>query len=308
MTINDINKLGERVLINYPLNKTYKVLKVLESMDWMNIRDNNLRENEGFYSRLLDIIDQKITDGYFKELKKNDNKKNYLLLRILRIRTSISQYRLLSLRSNIENNISQQGENTINDFEKSMQDKVDNVMQEIEPHLITIVLTLMGVFSVIITIIMSVVITSSSWLNNSNGASAVVAFIVPNLVVVSSMSVLLGIVFCNKHYITIIHDTYNSTEKKAKRFLICTVCFIFATFIVIVSLSLYEVKSSGKQHLRYILSQGMYKCIEVLNDETNEKERVIEFEVNKTNYILPYDESYFHDGKLYFCAEHNKLE
>ena len=238
MLIKNINIIGEGAFYNYSSNKTIEVLSVLENVDWSNITDKNLEENSGFYAKLLDIVDDKLTNNSFPELFEDVERKSHLLLKVLRIRISISQYRLIFLRDDVEKKViervnvanelfektkvnlnsvvadaqdsihlmSTNAEDRINNhlltseesFGEKLSKKVETVFDRIEPQLITTVLTLMGVFSAVITIIMSVVITSSSWLNNANGASAIIAFIVPNLVVVFSIVVLLEMVFSRK--------------------------------------------------------------------------------------------------------------
>lgn len=334
MTISDLNLLGEKVLIDSSLDQTLDVLDTIETLDWTDIRDQNLKENTSFYSRFLDIIDNKIINNNFPELEGDETQRSHLLLRVLRIRTSISQYRLLDLRDDVtrvaqesQDNITKsviEAQKTISNhlskraknFEKTVSKRTQGAIQKIEPQLMTTVLTVMGVFSAIITIIMSVVITSSSWLNNANGASAVIAFIVPNLVVVSSIAILLGIIFSRKKEATVVipamdWDASRSVEneiKRSKRIFKGTICLIIFFTTVIVGFSLYEMKSSDEPHTRYVLSQGMYKCVEIQNSETNENELMIEFKINQKNYLVQYDKNYFHDGNLYFCEEHKVLE
>lgn len=355
MLLTDINAIGENAFYEFSLIETMEVIETLEKVVWSNTKDKNLQENSGFYSNLLDIVDDKITNNAFDTLSEDAEARNRLLLRILRVRTNISQYRLSFLLENVEEQInfqikestlhfeetknkvesiandtqnkiheaSIQTEKKINEniaekektFDQKLEHKIESTTSKIEPHLITTVLTLMGVFSAIITIIMSVVITSSSWLNNAGGASAVIAFIVPNLVVIS-MAVLLNIVFYRKKSDIIIISDNNwdrdSFIEKALKKLRGSRIFIYAlitVFIIfLISFSLYEIKNSEEPHVRYVLSQGMYKCEKIQNSSSEDSTLMIEFEINGKNYIVSYDEKYFHDGNLYFCEEHQMLE
>ena len=98
------------------------------------------------------------------------------------------------------------------------------------------------------------------------------------------------------------------TCEKIKRTLKCTIGFIVIFTVILVAFSLYEIKRTDEAHIRYILSPGMYECSEVVNTETEETETIIKFELNERSYAIPYKDSYFHDGKLYFCEEHQQLE
>ena len=356
MLLTDINSIGENAFYEFSLIETMEVIETLEKVVWSNTKDKNLQENSGFYSNLLDIVDDKIANNAFDTLSKDAEARNRLLLRILRVRTNISQYRLSFLLEDVEGQInfqikestlhfeetknkvesiandtqnkiheaSIQSEKKINEsiaekektFDQKLENKIESTTNKIEPQLITTVLTLMGVFSAIITIIMSVVITSSSWLNNASSSSAVIAFVVPNLVVVLSMAVLLNIVFYRKKSdVIIISDNdwdRDSFIEKALKKLRGSRIFIYALITVFtiffISFSLYEIKNSEEPHIRYVLTQGMYKCVEIPDPNSEKSVRMIEFEVNEKNYSFSYDEEYFHDGKLYFCEEHQRLE
>lgn len=337
MTIEEINSLGEREFIDFTLDQTYEVLRVIEKLDWSKISDNNLKENGNFYSKLLDIVDEKVVCDFFPEIATDDAQKGHLLLKVLSIRTCISQYKILYLKDEVEleilgevdkvsvavkdANLKMAGmkkylSKVEKNFTKTIDEKAQQALDKIEPTLMTTVLTLMGIFTAIITIIMSVVITSNSWLNNASGASAVLAFIVPNLVVVSSIVVLLTIVFSRKKERVVVipeqdwesSKTVSNILKKSKRNLKFTISIILAFAIVLVAFSVYEITKSDETHMRYVLSPGMYQCSEVVNAETEEIEKIIEFELNQKHYTIPYRDGYFHDGNLYFCEEHQMLE
>lgn len=217
---------------------------------------------------------------------------------------------------NANTNIKEELRNQANSFETNLQAKTSDVIGRIEPQLMTTILTLMGVFSAIITIVMSVVITSSSWLNNADGASAVIAFIIPNFVAIAAIVILLGIVFNRRreNVIVIPSENWEAPQviekklKKQKRLFYCTIVFIILWAIILVGVALYEIDTSQEPHTRYVLSQGMYECTETQDEKTNEVSLVIKFEINGKDYIIPYQQNYFHDGKLYFCEEHNQLE
>ena len=356
MNIKDINNINEFDFDDYSLEETEKVLRVMEEANWSNLADKNLEENSGFCTRLLDIVDRRVSNNTFSELVDNPEGKSHLLLRVLRIRTSISQYRLMVLRDEVQQEVRQQAEianqqfkttranidNIVTDTQKNLQKMSEDTVQKInkhltesenrfeqklskgirkatnkiEPQLMTTVLTLMGVFSAVITIIMSIVITSSSWLNNANSASAVIAFIVPNLVAVFSIVVLLGVVFSRKDAEIVVissngwdqENTANNALKKLKRLRVAVFSVIFVFAVVLMFVSVYEINNSSEPHSRYVLSPGMYECKEIQEDNAELPVFVIAFEINEKAHVFPYKEEYFHDDKLYFCEEHQQLE
>ena len=356
MVIKDINSIGERGFYGYSLDDTIAVLDVLETQDWTNNHNKALVENSSYSTRLLDIVDDRIRKNDFVELIDNAEERNHVLLQVLRIRTSISQYRLLCLRSDVEQAVLKQvnsaneqfakTEKSIKDtvssaradiqkasdsvissinqylfnseeqFESAIDEKIKDKTDHIESQLITTVLTLMGVFSAIITIIMSVVITSSSWLNNANGASAVIAFIVPNLVVAFSVVLLLGVIFSRRggKYIVISGNNWNHESMASKalhsvrRTQIATIVLIVIFTAVAITFALFQMKLNDEPHTRFILSEDMYECVEVEEEGLEEPILEIEFDFNGKNYRFQYDENYFHDGSIYFCEEHERLE
>ena len=181
--------------------------------------------------------------------------------------------------------------------------------------MITTVLTLMGVFSAIITIVMSVVVTSTSWLNNANAASAVIAFIVPSIVVVFSMSILLSIVFTKRKSepVIIVRDSASRASvadhalKMTKRIRKIMLCVIIVFTTVLLSLAVYELVKSGSPHTRHVLTHGRYEVV-VSTTEGQEQPSVIRFEFDGKEYCFQYDEKLIHNGELYFCTDCQKLE
>ena len=86
-------------------------------------------------------------------------------------------------------------------------------MSQLEHNTLSHVLSLMGVFSAVITLIMSVVLTSTAWLNNANGASALIAFVVPNMVALLSVSVLLSFIYLYTRKNNVMEDFVDPIRK-----------------------------------------------------------------------------------------------
>lgn len=186
-------------------------------------------------------------------------------------------------------------EQTVVDFQK----KVD----ETEHTMLTHVLTLMGVFTAVITIIMSLVITSGAWINSADAATALVAVAVPNLVAVFVVVVLLSLVFLYHKGITKGVD-----EPKGVR------VFFGSTFAVVVILSVVmawfaiTTHSNKAVRVQHIISPSEYSITEEVDCETGKKVIYYEFMFDGAKYQFLYDEQYSHDGNLYFCEETETLE
>lgn len=337
LTFEELVKIDPSELQKYSYDDTCRVLKTLETIDY-NEESINIIENKGILIHFLNILSGRAycNKGYtpFKELLENDIKKKDFILWILIVKDKMNVAfsstvdSIEEIRGDIEENIKKADELNKNTDEKIKKqgDKIkeyDNKIKEyddkiysLESRLISNVLTIMGVFSAIITIIMSVVATSSSWLKDAQNASAILAFVIPSAVVVLSMSILLGFVFYQKEKSNVIKtitdfDTNEQTKKilkKSKFFFYLTIIFaVVAIGFSIVYSSINLSKTSV--HSRYIISQGIYVIKEVQNDENPEnKSIIIEFEFNQKNYVFPYDESLIHGGKIFFCEEHNMLE
>ena len=327
MTIKELNLTGETEIWTFSIYKTKEALDLLKNLYWLNIEDSNLKENHAFYEMLLNVVDYRLSHDDYEEIKDDNIQKNHLYFCVVHLRSNIAQYRLIIQQKDVENNVKKFSNDAIfninkhintryKNFEKSVDGKVDQAVKKIEPQLISTILTLMGVFTAIIAIVISVIVTSSSWLNNANGASAIIAFVVPSLVAVTSMSVLLFIVFSKKQEKIIVipgqdWDAPNIVTKSVKRSKIYTWISILALVLCLIGIlwiSIREAKNSVEPHVRYIIKEDMYKIVTYKSEESDKLEIKIEFDFDGENLNIPYDEKYFHDGNLYYCAEHNRLE
>ena len=52
----------------------------------------------------------------------------------------------------------------------------------------------------------------------------------------------------------------------------------------------------------------MYSIVTHKSEESDSCETKIEFEFDGKSFSILYDEKYFHDGNLYYCSDHNRLE
>lgn len=154
------------------------------------------------------------------------------------------------------------------------------------------VLTLMGVFATIITVILSVVSSATSWLNNADGASAVVAFVVPTLVTVTTVVILLGIVL--------------DENKTAKICMIIAAAILFLLAVHHIATNVCQYK--GTTHTRYVISSDMYQIVPG-EDSADAENRKVFVTFENVPYEFDWKDEYFHENdNLYFCEQHRILE
>ncbi len=200
--------------------------------------------------------------------------------------------------------------NTENDISKKIEEEKKEV-SSLERNTLSHVLSLMGIFSAVIVIIMSVILTATSWLNNADGASAIVAFTVPNLVALLSVFVLLSLIYLYTHKDSSVGENSNKRTKIKSIFAIVVITIILVisiTLSIVLVKSINKVKEENIPHKQYVISLTDYKIIEIENSE-KVKEKFFEVFLDDERYEFKYDEKYIHDGdRLYFCKEHNTLE
>ena len=179
-------------------------------------------------------------------------------------------------------------------------------LKNMEHDMLTHVLTLMGVFSAVITMVMSVIMTSTAWLNNADGASAILAFIIPSAVAVLSVIVLLLLVFLYQN------STTGSVDHPIKsRFTIISLVALLIICLILTGCLIYVARTYTQKcepdHTHTILTQNDSTVgTETLPDGSTKY--YFEFTLDGSNYKLDYDAVYIHNGNLYFCQEHKVLE
>lgn len=341
MTTIQLKKLKENELKKFSYHKTKEVVDALENLNLHDIISGFAAHEEiEKYISFAATINNRVDNNEFSylNLKINHKEKITLQNRLLNILANLRhlynfvrlsgrddefkqvvislqelQLEFAKLQSDYnqkKNNV----DNIIGNYEKKIKDS--------ERNLTSHVLSIMGVFSAIITIILSVIITSSSWLNNANGASAILAFVVPNLVTLLAVFVLLSLIFFYLH-----RDTSESGEKcaqqKRSRAFTLTIAGILISVIMCCWLCLSSITQSP-DHVRYIIPSEQYKIVDYSTDSSNETDcthetdcdchiagsntSYFEFIFNGIPFKFEYNESLLHDGNLYFCTEHNTLE
>lgn len=165
-------------------------------------------------------------------------------------------------------------------------------------------ISVMGIFTSIIVIIMSLVITSSSWLNNASGASAIVAFIVP-----SCVSIL--VVCALTYFLNLL------TREKSEKIIPWIVIGVITFLIGCTAIWIF----SGKEalpHNRLVFEVDKYASIDP-NDATGE--RIINIHFTETVMMSDGEhdvevvidnqkesDCLIHNGLIYYCTTHNRFE
>lgn len=328
----DLNKLKENDLKKFSYADTKNVISELEKIRLPSLDGIDAIERVETYYSFASIIKNKVDNREFTELNqasKADIKALHMTLDLLlsvfkfsldgnKLRKQMAGIgvQVKGINKQIED-IDKQVKGTESDYnakKKELEEKVNSVKTDVkdfqkrvddsEHTMLTHVLTLMGVFTAVITIIMSVVITSSSWLNNADSASEFFALAVPNLVTILAVIVLVGLVFIYQNSFL----PKESRSKGAKWFFPA----LFILVLIVTSLVGWSAISYSQPckaaQVHYVISPSEYTITECINDETGEKERFCIFVFDGVSYKFLYDEQYIHSGNLYFCKDHQALE
>lgn len=325
----DLLKLKEQELRKFSYADTKAIVVALEGAKVSDLETIDGLERIETYLSFVKIITNRIENDEFEELcgeEQNvrsdrellNQRLSYLQLNFKLILEMLSLRKRVTERdqkydsdiSKIQNDL----EKTIvdytekkNEIESNLKDQVHSLQHQLdnsEHSMLTHVLTLMGVFSAVVTIIMSIVVTSSSWLNGADSSSAIVAFSIPNLVSVLAVIVLMTMVFVYHNAI----NGFSSFEKKS------ALIFFGATFFVVLSLSVVigmssisHTNATKASHICYVISPSEYVIVGDSSD-SDEGLRYIEFWKDSQKYSFSYGEEYIHDEGLFFCVEHCTLE
>lgn len=314
----DLSKVKQRDIVHCEYIKAKEIVEALEQIKPFKYKSiEAVEELEGYLSNAL-IIKIRILNGDFKS-DCNEKEKNNLIEKldyIIDHFNSALEINITLINQSaqvtewIEDAKTQLGEQKteIERKAKLVQEQIDNSEHTILSH----VLTLMGIFSAIITIILSVIITSSSWINNADKSDAVVAFVVPNAVALLAVTLLLSLIFVHNHRNRIENKTIKQRIWDViKSIVLHSIIIVIILGTLISAICLSFVKDASKSHTSYILSQGEYVIVEGASDSadgTDDSNLYFEFDFEDKHYSIEYDEDLLHNGNLYFCAEHEILE
>ncbi len=333
----NIRTLKETDLKKYSFAKTLEVIEALEkivieesSKVFISQTDDitDLEVFEDYYSKVVLVRNRiKLEEFQDKPKKGWPSQKENLLSRLLnimitfqRIRDSIilsfevlhteeEISRLKKLQEDLFADYNEKKLEIEDTVKKNLQEVDDKlkIMQQAENKTVSHVLSLMGIFTAVITIILSVVVTSSSWLNNASGASAILAFVIPNMVTLIAVISIILLVFM---YQKIFYPTVLSVgEKEKKAPIILSVILLIIILFIAIFMSVLAYRTTRiEPHLRHVIGKTEYVVNERKDSNTEEVCKYIEFVFEGQSYEFIYDESYFHDSNLYYCPVHNTLE
>jgi len=343
MTTDQLKKLKENDLRRFSYTKTMDVVETLESLNLIDISGIAAHEEIETYISLTAIIKNRVDHDELqkqpkllnRKSKDRDKDKDILRNRLINILANLRfAYNFVRLNSRIDtvekisDNIQGIRED-FNNLQKDYEDKkktVDNIIDKhreelnsSERAIMSHVLSIMGVFSAVITLIMSLVITTSSWLNNADQSDAFYAFVVPNGVTLVAVFSLVLLVYFFIDQDKIANENERTNQKKTRIIVVCIILGMIVLFCALLSLIFINTSSThNSEHTRYIIQSEQYKIINQSNNCTHDMScdcdngvgtaNNIEFTFAGNNYSFNYDEALLHDGNLYFCAEHGVLE
>lgn len=315
----DLNTLKENDLRKFSYADTKDVIAELEKIRLPSLDGIDAIERVEIYYSFVTLIKNRVDNHEFPELsgagKRFEIKTLHMTLDLLlsSFKFSLDGNKLRKRMLEVDDQVQQ----TVLDYsakKEELEKKVESVETEVrnfqkrvdnsEHTILAHVLTLMGVFTAVITIIMSIVITSGSWLNSADISSAIVAFTVPNLVTILAVIVLLTLIF-------VYQKSFSNDQNKSKG----AIGIFVGLFVLIVILcgvmgwvAISCTQPSKATQVLHVISPSEYIVTEEIDCESGEIETYYEFVFEGIKYKFPYNEKYTHDGNLYFCEEHETLE
>lgn len=252
----------------------------------------------GRIRKIIDIIDTDKADENFKQKNPIDTAKHL----DGRLTAIIDRAKLIQFTELEVERIKGSVEKFKNDLSSS-SDAIDNLKKDVSMANKDMV-AVMGIFTSIIVVIMSLVITSSSWLNNAYGASAIIAFVIPSCVAVLAVCALTAFLKL------LIKDEMG----KFIPWIVVTVLTLIVGCVTIWKFGNKEVAS----HNRLIFDVDKYSTVDP-NDATAERiinidftEKIImsdgEHDVEVVIENQKESDCLIHNGLIYYCTTHSRFE
>ena len=325
-----IKELDDLRISELNLAKFEKIQEYVQTMELILESDlNEIQVLESFpeYGAKAKRIIKRIDSGDFAKDLKRPTQRTAFRTRIRRIMLDMATIGKINNTSMVSESKRRYELDKMVKVLNAHIDEAKNVMTEekedisqLEHTTLSHVLSLMGIFSAIITMVMSAVITSTSWLNNADNASGIIGFAVPNCIALIAVVVMMTFVYLYIHRGTVIIHHYappkekkttgrHKEEKKNPILLVIAIVILVSVIALSVAsafIALAVIKDVNKPHERYIISESEYRVIE--EDKGDSVEKYYVFEIDGVSYRCEYDESFKNDGKLYFCKEHGVLE
>lgn len=248
--------------------------------------------------------------------------KNLLTERAKRWNNEIKK--MESLISTVESNANENVEQINNFYEKTLndikiaKDDLDTAKDDLkdeEHRILTHVLALLGFFTALVTIILSTVSATTSWLNKSDSADFGFAILVPSAIIIISMIAmftLLYLLIFRKYDAKNEQDENESKSENVVRkkdfrvhisiLILAIICFVLLSFMIINSCLNKEKKEpiSEEKEEHIILHITDYR----LDLEANKI--IYTFDGNELSMECNMD--LVHSDGLHYCVEHKTFE
>lgn len=321
--------LKENDLRTYSYNDIKKVVQALEKI---NIYDDGTEladfitttEVLETYSSFVHIIIMRVSNDEVDDLT-SPQAKGLLLKRLNTLNerftgwwrvNSFLRIRFDQMSNSLnesQNEITTQLTTTLIKIQKETEDYTRKI-DDSEHNILTHVLTLLGVFSAVIVTIMSVVISSGSWLNSADSSDAMLAFIVPAGIIIIAIITLLSFVYAFQY--NSLNKTTMNTEQKAsdsqkkktdknpiKGLYVTSGIVAVGLGILIISLWWLQHQECKAIHTRYIIP-----IAECPVEMAKEEELVYRIVYNDKEHDFPCEKAITHGDNLHFCIIHEVLE
>lgn len=236
---------------------------------------------------------------------------------------------IISVYANVDQIQAQLGDiiTSVQDLSDKITD-IDTSSDQIMPNIIS----LMGIFSSIIVVILSLITTSSTWLANSNETSVLIAFVVPAGIITLAICALTALVRSLVDSKPRNNNTGNETFKlswNSLRFSLLQFSRRWGLWIVIVSITClfvhYTITFCQDEEASQVHYLAQYSPVSENTGETdNEETKPISDVLHNEFYIvqevllptgevflnkIPCSENNIHeDGYVYYCLLHQRFE
>lgn len=346
-TINDIDKLKDNDIKKISYAEAKDIVTVLSTTNYYDLTNQQTLEKIETYRIFVAIIITRVNMDDFNELSdvENKNEKEHFLWNLWGLQSNFTY--MLSINSQLHDTLhsARRIYRDVSQQEKKMSTHINAAIERLkdsEHNTLTHVMALLGIFTAIITVIITLIVSSSSWINNANQSDAFLAFTVPTVIAITAVSVMMLFVYLFIHNDKTAYEKEDGTEfekevgkegekkkkrsnsiDKSKMISICIMVGIILLFSAILSLLFINTSHTKyASHVQYIISPDQYEIVEESEESSDncqhntdcnchtkiEIKKYFEITFEGKKYRFEYKEKLKHDGNLYFCEEHEILE
>ena len=206
--------------------------------------------------------------------------------------------------------------NLTNAESKSIKAKEE--LKDEEHRILTHVLTLLGVFTALITIILSTVSATTSWLNKSDSADFSYAILVPATIIIISMVAMFALLYLmifKKYSNENKQETKENGDKgsEKKRFFFRFKKIDFKAFWSVIFLMIICIVLLGITIKNLCLDNSNrkydnHRICAITDYNIDYKENKIYYIFNDLELSMDYNFDLIHEDGLHYCAEHKVFE